>query len=78
MPPILISLLLMVASTLISSLLTPKQRPPKPASLSDFNIPQVDEGTPQAVLFGQCWNSGWQSLWFGDLTTKKIKSQGKK
>jgi hypothetical protein len=73
MHAIVIALILLIASTLISSLLVHKQKPPKPAMLSDFNIPQVEEGTPQCVLFGQCWNSGWQSLWYGDLTTKKIK-----
>lgn len=75
---IVVSLILMVASMLISSLTQQRQKPPRAAGLSDFNLPQIEEGTPQAVLFGQCWNNGWQSLWYGDLTTAKIKSSGGK
>jgi hypothetical protein len=73
----LIGLILIVASVLISSLLVHKQQQ-KPATLEDFEFPQVEEGTPQAVLFGQCWGKGWQVLWYGDLDTQKIKAEGKK
>jgi hypothetical protein len=66
---IAIALVMMAASVLISSLMM-KQNRPKPAVLEDFKFPQVEEGTPEAVLFGQCWNPGWQVLWFGELTTK--------
>jgi hypothetical protein len=72
----LIALVLMVASTLISSLLIKKQKV-KPASLEEFEFPQADEGLPQPVLFGQCWTKGWQVLWYGELATKKIKKGGK-
>jgi hypothetical protein len=74
---LLISLTLMVASMLISSLMMKNQNV-KPASLEDFEFPQADEGTPQSRLFGQAWNPGWQVLWYGQLKTKKIKSSGKK
>lgn len=78
MDPITISLIMMAASVLISSLLIHQQKPPKPAALEDFDIPQVEEGTPQAVVFGQAWSKGWQVLWWGELATKKIKMEGKK
>lgn len=79
MPPILIGLLLMAASVLITSMMVHKQKPPTPAGLEEFDIPQVEEGVPQGVLFGQGWTKGWQSLWYGDLDTVKIKAKsGKK
>jgi hypothetical protein len=75
---IAIALILIVASVLISSLLVHTGKQQKPATIKDFDIPQVDEGTPQAVLFGQCWNKGWQCLWYGELATKKIKAKTSK
>lgn len=73
----LIQLVLLVASYLIQALVTPRQKV-KPAALEEFDFPQVTEGTPQAVMFGDGWAQGWFVLWFGNLTTKKIKSGGKK
>ncbi len=48
-----------------------------PASLEDFDFPQVEEGTPQAVFFGDCWTQGWMILWYGNLRTTKIKKSKK-
>ncbi len=53
----------------------PKQRI---ATLDDFDIPQVEEGTPQAVVFGDVWLEGWQVLWYGNYRTTKIKAKGGK
>lgn len=75
--PFLVSFALMFASYAITALLTPRQRI-KPASLEEFDFPQVEEGTEQAVFFGDCWTAGWQVLWWGNMRTKKIKKGGKK
>jgi hypothetical protein len=75
--PFLVSFALFVAHFAISALLTPTQKP-QPASLEDFDFPQVEEGTEQAVFFGDCWTAGWQVIWFGNLRTKKIRKGGKK
>ena len=75
--PFLVSFALFVAHYAISSLLTPSQRP-TPASLEEFDFPQVEEGTEQAVFFGDCWTKGWQVLWWGNMRTVKIKGKGKK
>jgi hypothetical protein len=74
---IVVALVMMAASLLISSMLV-KHNSVKPAVLEDFDFPQVEEGTPQAVLFGQCWTPGWQVLWYGQLATTKIKSDASK
>nr|DAT28287.1 MAG TPA: hypothetical protein [Caudoviricetes sp.] len=39
----------------------------------DWNFPQVDEGTPQCVFFGDCWTEDWQVLAYGNYRTTEIK-----
>ena len=77
MPLFAWALVAVVASFIITSL-TMKQQNQKPASLEDFQVPQVDEGTPHAVVFGDVWLDGWQVLWYGNFRTTKITSGGKK
>jgi hypothetical protein len=64
---------MMIASYAIQVLLTPKPEVPKPASLDEFDFPQVEEGTPQSVIFGDVWVQDWHVLWYGNLSTKDIK-----
>lgn len=74
--PWFVTLALFVVSYTLQALLVPKNRQ-KPASLSEFEFPQEEEGTPQAIVFGDVWQEGWfVSTWL-NLRTKKIK-QGKK
>lgn len=47
-------------------------------TLDDFDVPQIQEGTPHAVVFGDGWLEGWQVTWYGNYRTKKISSGGKK
>jgi hypothetical protein len=77
MPLFAWALVLLVASYAIT-MLTMKTQNQQPALLEDFDIPQVDEGTPHAVVFGDVWLEGWQVLWYGNFRTTKIKSKGKK
>lgn len=77
MPLFAWALVFLVASTAISALLVKPQNTP-PAALEDFDFPQSDENTPQAVFFGDCWTEGWFVLWFGNYRTTKIRSKGKK
>lgn len=73
---IIISLVLLVASYLITSL-TMKQQNAKPAILEDWDFPQSDEGTTQCVVFGDVWLKGPFILWYGDYETIKITAGGK-
>ncbi|KVR21728.1 phage tail protein [Burkholderia ubonensis] len=69
----------MVACMLLSAALQPKPQEPKPAAFSDFTLPQPDEGTPQCVVFGDCWSADWMVLWYGNYRTSEVKSSsGKK
>jgi hypothetical protein len=73
-----IAIAMLVVSYVITALLMPKPQKVKPASLEDFEMPQKEEGTPQAVIFGEGWTQGPQILWYGNLRTKKIKAEGGK
>lgn len=53
----------------------------KPSTFQDFNFPQHKEGTPQAVIFGDCWSGDWMVLHTGNFRTEAIRksnSAGKK
>lgn len=67
----------LVAGYFIMGLLTPQQRV-KPSSLEEFEFPQFEEGTPQGVLFGDAWTTGWFVVWYGNMRTTKVKSRGGK
>lgn len=76
---ILTAVALLIASYVITMAFMPKAAPPAPAAFEEFQFPQVDEGTPQAVYFGECWSSGWMVLALGDFETETIeKGDGKK
>lgn len=79
---LIISLVILVVSAVITALSAKGPAPPAPPStLADFQIPQIDDGTPQAVAFGDVWVTGWQVLWYGNLQSEGIPppdSGGKK
>jgi hypothetical protein len=67
---------LIVAALILSVALAPRARVPTASTLEDFDFPQVDEGTPQIVIFGDCWIDGWMVLSFGNLRTEPIAPEG--
>lgn len=67
----------LVASLFISALGMKKPQQQK-TTLDDFDVPQIQDGTPHAVVFGDGWLEGWQVLWYGNYRSKKIKSKGGK
>ncbi len=72
-------LVVMLVSALLSYLLQPKPEKPKPASLSDFDIPTAEEGRSIPVIFGRPKIHGANVVWYGDLGTRPIKTKsGKK
>lgn len=77
MPLFAWALVFLVASVAIQAILVKPQNV-APTALADFDFPQADEGTPQAVFFGDCWSEGWMVLWYGNYRTEKIQSKGKK
>ena len=70
---------LMIASIVITAALAPKIQATPPTAFSDIDFPQADEGTPQAVIFGDCWSKDWTVLTVGNYRTSPIPaSDGKK
>jgi len=70
---------LMIASIVISVALAPKIQAPTPEAFEDIDFPTADEGTPQAVFFGDCWSDDWCVLTVGNYRTAPIPpGSGKK
>ncbi len=72
------ALFLIIASVMISVALMPKMQPTPPAAFEEFDFPQAQEGTPQAVIFGDCWTTDWTVLTVGNYRTTEIKGSGGK
>ena len=65
----------MVVSYFVNQALAPRQKnnTPEAVSSNDWNFPQIDEGIPQCVFFGDCWVEDWQVLAYGNYRTVEIK-----
>jgi len=74
----LIYIAILLATTALSMALAPKPPKPKPAVLSDFDVPTAEEGRPIPVVFGTVTVKGANVIWYGDLGTKAIKKKGGK
>ncbi len=61
---------------IIAIAVAPKPPKPRPATLEDFDIPTAEEGRPVPVVFGTVKVTGPNVLWYGDLSTNKIKKGG--
>jgi len=69
----------LVASYVISYSMMPKQQGPEPTAFKDIDFPQAEEGTPQCVIFGDCWSGDWMVLAVGNYRVEEIHaSEGKK
>lgn len=77
MPLFAWALVFTIASAVVQAILIKPQQATATA-FEDFDFPQAEEGTPQAVFFGDCWTDGWMVLWYGNYRTTKIKGGGKK
>lgn len=47
----------------------------KPNTFEDFTFPQHEEGTPQPVVFGDCWIEDWMVLYYGHLSNEAIRAK---
>ena len=73
-----IQIAIMIVSAIISAALAPKPKPPKPASITDFDLPTAQEGREIPVVFGEVWITGPNVLWYGDLRSAPIKAKSSK
>lgn len=69
---------LFVASLVIGYLLRPKMEhtAPNPAGIDDFNMPTATTGKDIPVVFGTCWVNDPNCVWYGDLASEPIMSEG--
>ena len=74
----LYAFLVLIASAVISYSMMPKQQFPKPEAFEDINFPQSYEGTPQCVIFGDCWSEDWMVIAVGNYRTTEIRKDGGK
>lgn len=68
---------LLIISYIITAVITPRPKAPTDAVASmfkDVNFPIADEGSAQAVLFGDCWTPDFQVIWYGNMRTEAIKT----
>ena len=75
---IIVAVILLAVSYAITASMARRAPSKKPAALEAFEIPQDAEGTPQAVVFGQVWLTGWTVLWFGNYRSQPIRKKGGK
>lgn len=68
----------LICSYVISVAMAPKQQTPQPTAFEDIDFPQAAEGTPQCVVFGDCWVNDWTVLAVGNYRTTAIKSKSGK
>lgn len=71
------TIILLIITYVLQVALAPSPKENPPAALGDFEFPQAEEGTPQAVIFGDCWTASWMVLSVGNYRTEAIESGGK-
>lgn len=70
----IIAIVLLVLATILTMVLaqSQKQQTTESAKLKDFKFPVPDEGTSQAVIFGDVWTTDWQVLGVSNYKTEAI------
>lgn len=66
----------MILSYAISLSMAPKIENPRPAATDEFDFPQFDEGTPQCVVFGDCWVEDWMVIGMANFRSVPIMGKG--
>lgn len=71
----LLILVISIAVSLISTMLMPRPKAPKPEAAKDLEEPTAEAGRPIPVIFGTIEVSSPNVLWFGDksVNTYTIK-----
>lgn len=68
-----LQIFILIASIALQYYSQPRPPKMKPPAFGDFDFPQHEEGTPQAVIFGDCWIEDWFVLGLGNYRTTPIK-----
>lgn len=62
-----------LAISIISYLIMPKPKAPKPEAAKDLEDPTAEAGRPIPVVFGTITVKGLNVLWFGDKSKRTYK-----
>jgi len=75
-----VQLAILVVSIVLSYVTAPKSQGNSAAAATrdDFDFPQATEGTPQAVVFGDCWVSDFTIIGLGNYRNSPIRKSGGK
>lgn len=65
-----IPLLIGLALSVVSYLIMPKPKAPKPPAAKDMDDPTAESGRPIPVVFGTVTVKGLNVLWFGQKSVK--------
>ncbi|RKG29975.1 hypothetical protein D7V21_16715, partial [Acinetobacter guerrae] len=71
-PYLIWQIVVLIASLVISYAMQPKPPKQKPAAFEDFDFPTADDGTPQVVVFGDVWLTGWTIIGAGNYRAESI------
>lgn len=74
----MLQLAFMVVSLILAVALAPKAPVPKPAALSDFDVPVSEQGRELPWVFGEGEVKGYNVVWYGDLSTYAIRKKAAK
>lgn len=69
------AVIMLIISYAISASMQPKQEKPQAGSL---DIPEPNEGDAITVVFGEVLKKDANVIWYGDASTKEIKTKGGK
>lgn len=73
-----VQIVIVIVAAVVAAAMAPKPPQPKPAALSEFDVPTAEEGRPVAKVFGEVWVPDPNNLWYGDLSSEPIKKKGGK
>ena len=76
--PLIAYALITIALTVAMYLLSPKPKMEKLKPESSVDVPKTEIGRPLPVIFGTVIVRDPNVVWFGDLRTKAVKSEGGK
>jgi hypothetical protein len=71
-------IIIMILAYFVALATAPKPPKPRPPALEEIEFPQYEEGTPQEVIFGDCWTESWMVLGYGDYRTSEIRRKSGK
>jgi hypothetical protein len=71
-------LVVLIVAAIVVAATAPKPPDVKPPSLEDIDAPTAEEGKAIAVVFGTVWAKSPNVIWYGDMKTTAIVSEGGK